>query len=313
MEHLKEQISQYYDGELPEGDRRAAEAHLSACPQCRAELAHFKELSSALKSLPQKPLPPGFHEHLARRLKSEPAPPAPGSRLLPPSLRLPAYALSGLITASFLYNQWRGPGPAQLPAAEPLARARGSALIEEPPRAAQASPAAAAPGPYTNEDLQRDLELQKKRMGIRAIAPPRDATVEALPVGLEEVQHRPAYIEGEVPSLLTPAQPSAPEPLRPPLGKVLGSEGERAEFWRLARLKATPPFVDYSQSLLAVLVGQDPRSRVEIAGVERAAEAVVIQYRQFRQLSKVPGGADLSVEWRVLPKSGLPVVFEEVR
>jgi anti-sigma factor RsiW len=61
-EHVLEWLPAYHDGELPPGRSRQVEAHLQACPSCRAELQTLTGLSALLKadSLPQHTPPERF-------------------------------------------------------------------------------------------------------------------------------------------------------------------------------------------------------------------------------------------------------------
>jgi anti-sigma factor RsiW len=57
MNHLTEaQLNEYLDGELERRERSAVEAHLAACPACRAALEELLALAAAVESLPDAPL-----------------------------------------------------------------------------------------------------------------------------------------------------------------------------------------------------------------------------------------------------------------
>lgn len=45
-----QQVSAYYDGELPAGQAATVEAHLVSCPACAAELAGYRRVSGALSN-----------------------------------------------------------------------------------------------------------------------------------------------------------------------------------------------------------------------------------------------------------------------
>lgn len=64
MEHniCRENLSAYYDGELPPQERAALEAHLAACPECRAELAQLGTVSKMVKTHGLEPVPPALKE-----------------------------------------------------------------------------------------------------------------------------------------------------------------------------------------------------------------------------------------------------------
>lgn len=48
MQHVNHLLNEYYDGELSPARRRQVEAHLQACPACRAELEQVRQLSALL-------------------------------------------------------------------------------------------------------------------------------------------------------------------------------------------------------------------------------------------------------------------------
>jgi len=50
--HTEPWMDAYLDGELKNGQLRKAEAHLAACPECRAEIDRRRALSSLLLSVP---------------------------------------------------------------------------------------------------------------------------------------------------------------------------------------------------------------------------------------------------------------------
>ena len=57
MQHLKQFLDEYYDGELSPARRRQVEAHLNECAECRAELEEKRQLSALLEEVP---LPDAF-------------------------------------------------------------------------------------------------------------------------------------------------------------------------------------------------------------------------------------------------------------
>lgn len=50
--HVERDLLRYVERELPPEARRQVEAHLRACPECRAALADLLDLTDALKSAP---------------------------------------------------------------------------------------------------------------------------------------------------------------------------------------------------------------------------------------------------------------------
>lgn len=84
----RKNLSAYLDNELHEDERHALEAHLEACPECRAELAELKSLSGLVKKHVMEPVPPAL-----RRAVLEPR---ASRRWLKPVLALSA-AAAGLV------------------------------------------------------------------------------------------------------------------------------------------------------------------------------------------------------------------------
>lgn len=63
-----DRFSAYLDGELPSDERRAVEAHVAACPGCRAELDGLRRVASRLRSLERTAPPPLLADQVARRV-----------------------------------------------------------------------------------------------------------------------------------------------------------------------------------------------------------------------------------------------------
>src|SRR5581483_5033408 len=60
LDHVSELLSAYLDGQVTLAERQAVEAHLPSCPECQAELEYLRALRSALRSLPEAPVPRSF-------------------------------------------------------------------------------------------------------------------------------------------------------------------------------------------------------------------------------------------------------------
>jgi hypothetical protein len=76
---LQERISDYIDGQLPDGERREIAAHLDACQACRAEVEAFQKTVDLVRSLPLVPAPEGFAERILQQALHV----APGSETFP--------------------------------------------------------------------------------------------------------------------------------------------------------------------------------------------------------------------------------------
>jgi Putative zinc-finger len=75
MNHLSDsQLNEYLDNILDPSERRAAEAHLIECDECRARLDEIQSVFSTLKSLPDAKLSHDLSTSIASRLpqRSEP-------------------------------------------------------------------------------------------------------------------------------------------------------------------------------------------------------------------------------------------------
>jgi hypothetical protein len=67
MHLTDEQLNEYLDHET--NDRAQIELHLASCPDCVARLHTLQELFSAIESLPDVAISPGFASRLASSLR----------------------------------------------------------------------------------------------------------------------------------------------------------------------------------------------------------------------------------------------------
>ncbi len=357
MEHVRELLSEFVDGTLSEPRAREVRLHLKECGECQAGLEELGSISRMLQGLPRRPLPRGFMARLEHRISPKPR----ASFLLGPKARMAAFALSSLLVMFLAYEQLKPRAPlssglqetdalqeAQAPAVmrkalesarkeqapppKPLARAKGKPIGPgEEAGALSGAPDQAAGGlgkteglRYTNEDLHRDLEAQKARMGIREIVPtrPRRALAETAAARGREGQDFAVLIKappaprlpGGVPAMLsTPRRQAAkgaplaePEPLGAPkaAGALIRSEEERRGFWRRNGLQVEPPPLDYSREMLVVVLPEDGLS-AEVAEIKTSPDRILVRYR----LSSSPAPLPML---EAIPRTGLPVVFERV-
>lgn len=213
-------------------------------------------------------------------------------------------------------------------------RARASA-VSSARGAAPAHPA------LTNEELQAALEEQKKREGISVL--PRqadsDAELRKMVAGIGDptlmaAMRGAAPINGPTPAILAAragaasvrgldassfdraqAKGEASEAVLSAgaSGLILRSDEERAALWAQRGLNAAPPRVDYAKKRLLLVVANDYKTVVEIAGVVEGADRVLVTYR----LSELPEGATRrtnapSYQYRAAPKSDKPVQFQRL-
>jgi len=66
---FEEMMSLKMDGRLPEGQKRALEAHLRSCSCCASLWKRMEQLQESLRNIPQAPLPEGFDERFFLRLQ----------------------------------------------------------------------------------------------------------------------------------------------------------------------------------------------------------------------------------------------------
>jgi len=200
----------------------------------------------------------------------------------------------------------------------------------------EASPAKPA---YTNEDLQKDFERQKAALGIRRIITPNPvvrslrAVVRSVAADSDETSRDTtlALVGGKTTTLLSqprsagrsaaagalvqpedfsggPGLPArrvkAPgEPLSAAsageAGQAVYSMEEATRLWREQALGGSAPSADFSREMLVVVFGQ--------AGIESVASEsgrIVVSYRTQ--------GSAPRQNWRAIPRSDLPVVFQPV-
>jgi hypothetical protein len=72
-QHLTDELSALLDGELPDDERASAEAHLSECDRCRAELDVTRVVRDRLRAAPPVDPPFGFYERLTSKRRRWPA------------------------------------------------------------------------------------------------------------------------------------------------------------------------------------------------------------------------------------------------
>ncbi len=139
MTHPEEQLAGYIDGSLTETERAEVDAHLATCATCREEVELAGRAVSALRDLPEEPVPVGVTGPVLTEIGAK----APSRE---PS-RAPARAgghrfqwAAGLAAAAVLV--------AAVAVALPKLSQQGTSLSDN--RAAGASPTAQAPGAEVN-------------------------------------------------------------------------------------------------------------------------------------------------------------------
>ncbi len=102
---IRERLSAYLDGALPDAERRAVELEISRSEEMRLELEALRAVSSAVKALPKEKLPAGFMARLEARRAREDAKPARDYFILPPAYRPLAFALSTAVVALVVWDR----------------------------------------------------------------------------------------------------------------------------------------------------------------------------------------------------------------
>jgi len=153
----RERFGEYLDGEMPEADRNALEAHVAECAECRRELNLLHQTIRTVAELPKRSAPAGFGERVARSIAAGRAP-AEGRRLIVLCARaLPVAAMLALVLGLLVYVPGRKPtsGPAEV---RHLAMARRVAEPEASgARAAAGEAVAAVPAEALREEGIRRL------------------------------------------------------------------------------------------------------------------------------------------------------------
>ncbi|MHB1132565.1 MAG: anti-sigma factor family protein [Chloroflexota bacterium] len=118
----EEELSAYYDAELPPAERRRVAAHLAACESCRATLAEFAALGQELRE-PLVPVPPPLRFKLEERLANRRPPSVWASQL-----RGLASVAALLVVATYAVLVWPATQPVALAVAYPARDATSVAL-----------------------------------------------------------------------------------------------------------------------------------------------------------------------------------------
>lgn len=70
-EHVKERLSEYIDGLLPDEEKRRIEEHLASCSECAGALGELKKTVSLLRDLDEVEPPAWFTQKVMTRVKEE--------------------------------------------------------------------------------------------------------------------------------------------------------------------------------------------------------------------------------------------------
>jgi len=104
---LRQRLGEYLEGDLGAAERARLDAHLDACPACRAELAELRATVALLRSLPEPASIPDLAPAVMARIEA-------GDRVVRGRFRrlAPAALAAGLAGAALLFaSQTREPAP----------------------------------------------------------------------------------------------------------------------------------------------------------------------------------------------------------
>lgn len=171
--HVLDQLPLWVEGDLAPADQAAVEAHLTACPACRAEADRIQTTQAWLREALAPPFGPKDHAALqaavlVRLAVREPAPPLPSRR---PALLAGLAAALALVAVARLLSP-RAPGTPERPAGAPPAAAPSPPVqpVRAPTEARAPSPPRARPQPAApTPDAPARIEFQTADPTIRII------------------------------------------------------------------------------------------------------------------------------------------------
>jgi anti-sigma factor (TIGR02949 family) len=144
---VREDLSAYYDGEMPAADRERIDAHLRDCADCLRELDALKRVNEVYQQLAPVGAPDGFEEGVRAEAQRGPStvesPGRPIPRWAGPIVAAAAAALVVIAGVVFLELQ-QGGAPSGMEIAALDAEDEGDRSVESAPRAPAPAPQAAA-------------------------------------------------------------------------------------------------------------------------------------------------------------------------
>lgn len=165
------QLSAYIDGRLSEGERRALEGHLEACPSCQRDLQELRATVEALRSLPLAEAPRSFAlrpEQVALRPSGRWPAPSLGALAIPMRLAVASLAVALAVLVFVDVGDLGGDGAMTqgTPAAERAAA---------PDQAQDQTQAAEAPSPPAEgADMPQQAQPEMAPAPEGSLAPPRE-------------------------------------------------------------------------------------------------------------------------------------------
>ncbi|MCY3021084.1 MAG: anti-sigma factor [Planctomycetota bacterium] len=236
---IREELSAYLDGELPQEARAACESHLQACEPCRDALADLQAASAAVAALPKLKAPAGLAARVRQEVLAQPKPlhvaathkdgTSPASVAYATFWHRALFGVAALVMLSFLAfivlpalaGRMRE-GSVAKTTDHPKKTAESAAAPATAPEAKQAAPEAAAekkPAPDASRPTEARREAEDRDMTERAAAePPRSAKPWATPgeaLGADGLR-KGGFGKGAPPAPVAGTAPRGPAPAQPP-------------------------------------------------------------------------------------------------
>jgi hypothetical protein len=204
-ERVRNLLSEFLDGSLPEGERTGVNAHLRECLPCRAEKEGLGETLLLLRGLSPGKAPAELLDGVRRRIAREEAPPTPFWKklFLPAHIKIPLEAAAAILLFLLVYSAHKEEAPKLLP----------------PPPSARMDASPAAEGGKTREAAEptekkaRKAALPPRSRPLRENVPP-DRPVPPLPQSAAQAQSSlpavPAQLVSTAGERIEPPSAAAP-------------------------------------------------------------------------------------------------------
>jgi hypothetical protein len=105
-ERVKDRLSEFLEGSLPEIEQAGVTAHLAECLPCKAMKDGLDETLLLLRSLPPRQAPPALLEGIRRRIAQEETPPTAlwKKMFLPAHIKIPLEAAAAVVLFLLVYG-----------------------------------------------------------------------------------------------------------------------------------------------------------------------------------------------------------------
>ena len=332
----KNVLSDYIDGALSEREQARVAGHVAACPDCARMESETRQALSAVRSLPEMPLPDRFMARLQERLDQEDEKQAAHSwfgfnRSF--ALRGAAFAMAACLAVVILVKTidmpQTGNNIAQKAALQ-TARYAAAPAVDTVMQAREAEVATAGKSQPPEEKLKEADRLEP------AVPAPQQAlagrekkeTLEKRLVGTA-----PAVTSDDKEAQLSRSESRAPagslkqqraaEPVREWTGRTTGPSKQAphiikdsaawASLWK-KHAGGQAPQIDFSKHMV-IAVFQSLQTRgggVAISGITYEPARIVVEYSEKAQAGAKPATPGLpTYHMQLIERSDLPVVFRK--